>query len=167
MSTSRGKKNQGVIFWVQRFFQILTGLKILNSKSNALCFFQSKIWRVVKVLFQSLTLCFFLFLNLTRSNIFMQTLLLKPSFQILAELLSKCYQQRILTCWNMTMAWGKKFFYECVACVCLTFGTFFLVIGSCMAIGFFMVWLLYQLHYQLIYTNIFAFQKMVSLQKNF
>ena len=34
------------------------------------------------------------------------------------------------------MAWGKEIFYECVACVCLTFGTIFLVIACFMAIGF-------------------------------
>ena len=36
------------------------------------------------------------------------------------------------------MAWGKKIFYECVACVCLTFGTVFLVIAFFMALGFLM-----------------------------
>ena len=36
------------------------------------------------------------------------------------------------------MAWGKKNFYECVACVCLTLGTIFLVTGSFMANGFLM-----------------------------
>ena len=34
------------------------------------------------------------------------------------------------------MVWGMKIFYECVACVCLTFGTNFLVFASFMAIGF-------------------------------
>ena len=34
------------------------------------------------------------------------------------------------------MAWGKKIFYECVACVCLGFGTIFLVIAFFMALGF-------------------------------
>ena len=38
----------------------------------------------------------------------------------------------------MTTAWGKKVFYECVACVCLTFGTIFLVFAFFMAIGFLM-----------------------------
>ena len=38
----------------------------------------------------------------------------------------------------MTMAFGKKIFHECVACVCLTFGTNFLVIAFFMAIGFLM-----------------------------
>ena len=33
------------------------------------------------------------------------------------------------------MAWGKKIFYECVACVFLTFGTIFLVIEFFLAIG--------------------------------
>ena len=36
----------------------------------------------------------------------------------------------------MTTASGKKLFYECVACVCFTFGTIFLVIAFLMAIGF-------------------------------
>ena len=36
------------------------------------------------------------------------------------------------------MDWCKKIFYECVACVCLTFGTIFLVIAFFMAIGFLM-----------------------------
>ena len=35
------------------------------------------------------------------------------------------------------MARGKKVSYECVACVCLTFGTIFLVIAFFMALGFF------------------------------
>ena len=36
----------------------------------------------------------------------------------------------------MTIARGKKTFYECVACVCLTFGTIFLVIAFFIALGF-------------------------------
>ena len=36
------------------------------------------------------------------------------------------------------MAWGKNLFYECVVCVCLTFGIIFLVIAFFMAIGFLM-----------------------------
>ena len=36
------------------------------------------------------------------------------------------------------MAWGKKFFYECMVCVSLTFGTVFLVIAFFMALGFLM-----------------------------
>ena len=38
----------------------------------------------------------------------------------------------------MTTASGKKFFYEYVVCVSLTFGTIFLVIAFCMAHGFLM-----------------------------
>ena len=34
------------------------------------------------------------------------------------------------------MSSGKKIFYVCVACVCLTFGTIFLVIAFFMALGF-------------------------------
>ena len=36
----------------------------------------------------------------------------------------------------MTMAGGKKILYDCVACVCLTFGIIFLVIAFFMALGF-------------------------------
>ena len=36
----------------------------------------------------------------------------------------------------MTTAWGKNIFYECVACVCLTIGTIFVVTASFMAHGF-------------------------------
>ena len=38
----------------------------------------------------------------------------------------------------MTIACGKKIFYECVVCFCLTFGTSFLVIAFIMALGFLM-----------------------------
>ena len=38
----------------------------------------------------------------------------------------------------MTTARGKTFLYEGVACVCLTFGTIFLVIAFFMALGFMM-----------------------------
>ena len=40
------------------------------------------------------------------------------------------------TCWKMTTAVCKMIFYECVACVCLTIGTIFLVIAFFMALGF-------------------------------
>ena len=36
----------------------------------------------------------------------------------------------------MTTAWGKKVFYESVACDCLTIGTMFLVTAFSMALGF-------------------------------
>ena len=39
----------------------------------------------------------------------------------------------------MTTIWAKKILYECVACVCLTFGTISLVIAFFMAIGFLIV----------------------------
>ena len=38
----------------------------------------------------------------------------------------------------MTTTWGKRLFYECVACVCLTFGTIVLVVAFFMAIGLLM-----------------------------
>ena len=36
------------------------------------------------------------------------------------------------------MAGCKKIFYECVACVCLTIGTTFILIAFFMALGFLM-----------------------------
>ena len=36
------------------------------------------------------------------------------------------------------MDWGKKIFYECVACVCLTFAIIFLLIAFFMTLGFLM-----------------------------
>ena len=62
----------------------------------------------------------------------------QSSFQILAALLSKCYQHHRTTSWKMRMVWGKNILHECVACVCLMFGTLFLAIAFFMAIGFFM-----------------------------
>ena len=55
MSFSRSKKNQNVTFLDANIFQNLTCQKSFNSKSNALFFFQSKIWRVVKTSNQNLT----------------------------------------------------------------------------------------------------------------
>ena len=52
-------------------------------------------------------------------------MLIKSSFQTLADLLSNSYQHQGTACWKMMMAWGKKIFYECVACICLTIGTIF------------------------------------------
>ena len=126
----RGKLEQNMIFRVHIFFKIVLFknnfffkivlfkynffLKILLFE-NLFCFkimlfeilFLFKIWRVPKILIQNL--------------------LLKSSFQILANLLSTRYQ--LPTCWIITMACGKKIFYECVACVSPTFGTIF--IGYC------------------------------------
>ena len=43
----------------------------------------------------------------------------------------------------MTLAWGKNVFYECVVCVCLTFGIIFLVIAFFMANRFLMGVMIY------------------------
>ena len=94
--------------------QYLTRCKTFKSKYDVFYFFYFKIWHVVKF--------------------FIQNLLFKSSFQILAEVLSKCYQ--LSTFWIMTMTCGKKIFYQCVAFVCLTFGTIFLVIAFFKALGF-------------------------------
>ena len=59
-------------------------------------------------------------------------MLSNSSFQILAALLSK-YSQ-LVGLWLGV----KRFFYECVACVCLTIGTIFLLIAFFMALGFLM-----------------------------
>ena len=80
------------------------------------------IWRVVKFLIQ----------NLTRRKFFNS----KSCFlYLLFRFLLHCYQSGT-TC--RFMAWCKKIFYECVACVGLTIGTIFLVIAFFMALGFLM-----------------------------
>ena len=138
LSFSRNKMNPNLFFWMQTFFQNLTSRKIFDSKSNALYFFQTKMWRVVKLLNQNLTRCIFLFQNLTRCNF----LYSKSAFQI----------DFLDSPWNITKmlptkkndllenddSLDKKIFYECVACVCVTFGTKFLVISLVMALGFLM-----------------------------
>ena len=55
MSFSRSKRSQNVIFLDANIFQNLTCRKNSNSKSNAMYFFQFKIWRVVKTSNQNLT----------------------------------------------------------------------------------------------------------------
>ena len=65
-SFSRNKRNQNVIFWMQTFFQNPTCPNFFKSKSNALYFFQSKIWRFVKILIKIWRVLKFLFENLTR-----------------------------------------------------------------------------------------------------
>ena len=57
-------------------------------------------------------------------------MIFKPSFQILATFFSKCSQ--IVGFWPGV----KRFFYECVACVCLTIGTILLLNAFFMALGF-------------------------------
>ena len=63
-------------------------------------------------------------------------MLFKSSFQNLAELISKCYQHQRTNCWIMTVAGNKNNFYECVACICLTFCTLFLIFAFFMALKF-------------------------------
>ena len=82
----------------------------------------------------------FYFLNLKSDTFYflIQNLPFKSSSQILAELLSKCYQHQRTACWKVTTAWSEKLFYECVVCVCLTFGTTFFLTAFFMAFGFLM-----------------------------
>ena len=64
------------------------------------------------------------------------------------------------------MAWDEKFFYECVACVFLTFGNIFLVIAFFKALGFLMgvMTISFALRIDL-YKSLFGIQKTVSLQR--
>ena len=57
MSFSRSKKHKNVILSDANIFQNMTCRKFFNSKSKALYFFQSKIWRVVTTSNQNLTRC--------------------------------------------------------------------------------------------------------------
>ena len=68
---------------------------------------------------------------MTRRKIFSS----KSRFSNLLGFLLHCYQSATE---NNFMAWCGKIFDECVACVCLTIGTTFLVIAFFMALGFLM-----------------------------
>ena len=57
MSFWRSKKNQNVICCIEIFVHNLKCWITFTSKSNALYFFQYKIWRVVSFLNQNLTIC--------------------------------------------------------------------------------------------------------------
>ena len=74
----------------------------------------------------------FLFQNMTRRKIFSS----KSCFlNLLVRFLIHCYQSvPNLSVHGLVL----KDFHECVACVCLTIGTVFLVIAFFMALGFLM-----------------------------
>ena len=137
------------------FFEIgfsskLCFLKILFSSKSCFLkiFFFFKTWRVVKLFFQNL--------------------LFKTSFQILAELSSKCYQNQKTTCWKTTRAWGKNVFFSSVWYVFVSrLVLYFWLLRFLWQLGSWWVCWLYHLHYQLIYTNLFGIQKMVNLQSFF
>ena len=69
-----------------------------------------------------------LFLNLTRRKIFNSKLWF---LNLLFRLLLHCYQRATE---NNFVAWCKRFFYECAACVCAAIGAIFLVIAFFMAL---------------------------------
>ena len=130
------------------FFQNQTRCLFFTPKSDTY-FFLFKIWRVVIFSVQNLTRCIF-FYSKSVALYFLcfkiclvlrflnQNLPFKSCFQILAENISKFSQHQRKTCWKMTTTWGKKIFYENVACVCLTFGAIFFVFALFMANGFLM-----------------------------
>ena len=120
--------NQNVIFWVQSFSKIVLFennflFKIELSKN--LFFFKIML---------SKTLFFF---KIKRVVIF---LIQNHAFYIVFSdsrwFIIKVVPTSKTACLKMTMAWAKKIFYECVACVCLMFGTLFLVIAFFIALGF-------------------------------
>ena len=122
----------------------MTHCIFFNSKSDALYFFQFKIWRVVFFYFKVRHVLFF----------FIQNLLFKSSFEILAELLSKCYQHQRTTCWKVTTAWGKKIFSSVWHLFVSRLVLSSWLLPSLWQLGSGWVWWLNHLHHQLIYTNI-------------
>ena len=127
----RDKMDQNVTFCVQIFFFqnllfIIFFCKIMLFKNN----FFFKIWRVEKkFLFKIWRVMKILIQNLTRCKIFNSKSAFKSVFSDSRWIIIK-----VLPTW-LTMAWGKKISYECVACVCLTFFTIFLVIVFFMTLG--------------------------------
>ena len=85
MSFSRSKKYQNVIFLDANIFQNLTCRKIFNSKSNALYFFQFKIWRVVKTSKQNRRVVKILYHNLTSFKTFSTNSDIYIVFQFLTD----------------------------------------------------------------------------------
>ena len=137
MTFSRCEMKQNLIFRLRKSFQNLTCRKSINSESNALYFFSIQnltLWKTFKSKSDVFYYVNFKIWHVVK--VFVENLLFISSFQILAELLSNFYQHQRTTCWIMTMVGGKTFFYECVACLCLTFGTIFLVIDFFVALGF-------------------------------
>ena len=89
-------------------------------------------------------------------KVLIQNLFYKPSFQIFAELISK---RNLLENDN---ALGWKCFLR-VSGMCLVLSFWFL--PSLWQLASWWVWWLFNLHYQLIHTNLFGVQKMVTLQR--
>ena len=121
----RCELKQNVIFCLQFFFKIA----LFKNK------FLFEIWRVVNLLIQ----------KLTRFKKFDS----KSAFQIIFSDSGWIIINVLPTCWKMTTAGFRIIFYECVVCVCLTFGTIFLLIAFLWQLGFWWVWWPYHLRYQL------------------
>ena len=79
------------------------------------------------------------------------------SLQILVKFLSKCYRTQKKTAGKRQRLGLKIFFPECVACLCLTFGTFFCLLrflrNLVIDVGDD-----YRLHYQSTYTYLLGIQ---------
>ena len=125
MSFSRSKRNQSVNFWMQTLFKILHVKKILFQNLTR-CLFP--IWRVVKLLNQILICCiFFKFKIWQVVKLFIQNLLVKPSLQFVAELLS-----RKNLCDNEDFLRWKDFLPVCGMCLSDVWHYLF---GSCVLYG--------------------------------
>ena len=147
-------KFKNVLFKNNFFFQIV----LLKN----LFFFKS--WRVVKFLYQNLTRCI---IFISKSNT-LYKFLFKTCFSNRIFRLSLNYYQTA-TNYQLVGKWrqlGVKDFstsvwYALVSLLLLSFSS----LRSLWRLGSWWMWWLYHLHCQLIYTNLFGFQKMVSLQR--
>ena len=142
----RGKLKQNVILCVQMFFQ---NLLIKNNFFFRIVLFLKKIlfkimvfkinfayrkWRVVKFSIPNLTRCKNFISESDTLYIFLfKIMLCRSYFQILAELLSKSYQDHRTTWWKLTMAWSKKDFLR-VCGTCLSH-VWYNLLGDCVHHG--------------------------------
>ena len=95
-------------------------------------YFSSKSCFLKTILFQNLTRC----KNFNSKSDASQNFLFKISFLNCVFRFWLNYYQSATRFWLMAVC--KRFFYECVICVCLTFATIFFFIAFFMALGFLM-----------------------------
>ena len=165
MSFSRSKMNQNVNFECKQFFKFWQDEKFLIQNLTRCIFFQSKIWRVVKLLNQNLMRCIFFILKSDTLYKFLSEICFSKG--IFRFSLNYYQTATNITEW-LVGKWplGVKDFFTSVWYVFVSFLLLsFSLLRSLWGLGSWWVWWLYHLRYQLIYTNLFGFQKMVSLQR--
>ena len=165
MSFSRSKMNRNVIFECKQFFEFWQHEKILLQNLTRCIFFQSKIGRVVKLLNQNLIRCIFFILKSDTLFKFLSEICFSKGifrFSLIYYQTATNIKEWLVGYWPLGV---KDFFtsvwYVFVSLLLLSFS----LLPSLWGLGSWWVWWLYHLRYPLIYSNLFGFQKMVSVQR--